>query len=166
MGRAYAAIAALMLSAALAAADVVELKTGQKLEGKVKSVTPTEVVIEIGGKDTKVESRFLRDPADQPAKAAMKDAVALHVYALTAWETSLRTFGYAALETDPSAEQCAALKRVLGLEEKSVAAENTRLKAGFERESKARAAAKEPPPPDPAPVTFEAGPVIDGEEPQ
>ena len=198
-------------------ADVVELKSGEKLQGKVKSVTPVEVVVDVGGKETKVErdkvraitldtaappkppppavvkdamaalrtaqsiagpgaihvdyaeavstadlsvGRALRDPEDAAAKAAMKDAVGLHQFALTAWETRLRTFGYQALESDPAAEKCAGLKKVLEREEKAVAEENARIKARFERKSKAREAAKEPPPPEPPPVVYEAGQVI------
>lgn len=35
--------------AGVAFADVVELKTGQRIEGNLKQATPTEVVIEVGG---------------------------------------------------------------------------------------------------------------------
>lgn len=210
-------LALTLATAASAAADVVELKTGDKLEGKVKQVTPAEVVIDVAGKETKLErekvrsiqldaapvakpvppavakdamaalrsaqsaagrgavhadyaqavsdagfavSRYLRDPADAPAKAAMKEALALHVFALTAWETRMRTFGYAALEIDPAGEKCPGLKRVLSREEKAVAEENARQKARFDREAKAKEAEKASPPPEPAPIAFEPGQVI------
>jgi len=217
MRRALVLVLAAAVLVTPAFADVVELKSGEKLQGTVKSVTPTEVVVDVGGKETKVErdkvraitldaapppkppspavvrdamaalraaqsiagpgaihadyaeavstadlsvNRALRDPEDAAAKAAMRDAVGLHQFALTAWETRMRTFGYAALEADPAVEKCAGLKKLLEREEKAAGEDNARLKARFERESKAREAAKEPPPPEPTPVVFEAGQVI------
>jgi hypothetical protein len=209
--------AAMFVIAAAAFADIVELKAGGKVEGKVKSVTPGEVVIESGGKEQKIErdkvrsiqldgaaaprpqtpaaakdamaalrnvqsiagpgalhldytqavsdadfavSRYLREPEEAAAKAAMKEAVALYVFAGAAWDTRLKTYGYAALETDPLAEKCPTLKRVIAQEEKSAADDNARAKARFDRESKAQETAKAPPPPEPTPVVVEPGYVI------
>lgn len=38
-----------LVTVTAASADVVELKTGQRIEGGLKQATPTSVVVEVGG---------------------------------------------------------------------------------------------------------------------
>ena len=55
-----ALVASLLLCTQLSWADVVELKTGQRIEGTFKQATPTGVVIEVGGQTIRFDREKVR----------------------------------------------------------------------------------------------------------
>ncbi len=62
-----------------ASAEVVELKTGARLEGTLKEVTPASVVIEVGGQTVtiapeKVRAIYFEAPPSAPAPSTARDA--------------------------------------------------------------------------------------------
>jgi len=76
-----ALVACLSLGTAFAWADVVELKTGQRVEGTFKLATPAGVVIEVGGQTITFEPEKVRAiyfgsaPSPQAAPSALGGAL-------------------------------------------------------------------------------------------
>lgn len=60
MHRSAAALFAIVCTTTLAAADVVELKTGQRVDGTLRQATPASVSIEVGGQTITFEGEKVR----------------------------------------------------------------------------------------------------------
>lgn len=77
--RALITATALLLGAALprvAAGDVIDLTTGERVRGTIKGTTATAVVIEVGGRERTIPQRLIRGLAFEPAGAPASPGVA------------------------------------------------------------------------------------------
>lgn len=77
--RALITATALLLGAALphvAAGDVIDLTTGERVRGTIKGTTATALVIEVGGKERTIPQRLIRGLVFEPAGAPAAPGVA------------------------------------------------------------------------------------------
>jgi len=122
--------------------------------------SPFEVYLErVATARLAVES-FLKEPDAPPArKTALEDALAFYDLALLAWQTRLKTYGYAALAAQPLVAKCPPLKQALddGAAQAKAAADAATAAAAAAKAAAAKDPKAAPPPAPPPPAPFDPG---------